>query len=197
MPESVVLEELEALDILFQGVMQLRSGRRDQDTAKDRPFTPTSLYQWREGPRFPRCDLSPISAVCECRWSRTWLPRARCNANAAGASGTRSVTADTCPGASLEVAPTSPVGAQPRGNSLSAVPSVANTASYRGCVKWKEAKAAFVKRAPEGVRKSAATSPTQSTTGRSICRADGSGRGLELRRPRGACCQGHPHSTKS
>ena len=32
------------------------------------------------------------------------------------------------------------------------------TASYRGCIKWKEARAALAKRAPEGVRKSAATS---------------------------------------
>ena len=31
MPESVVREELEALDIQVQGVKQLRSGRRDQD----------------------------------------------------------------------------------------------------------------------------------------------------------------------
>jgi hypothetical protein len=31
MPESVVREELEAMDIHAQGIMQLRSGRRDQD----------------------------------------------------------------------------------------------------------------------------------------------------------------------
>jgi hypothetical protein len=65
MPESVVREELETLDIHVQGVMQLRSGRSDQETAKDRPLTPTSLYQWREGPRFSRCNLSSNSAVCE------------------------------------------------------------------------------------------------------------------------------------
>jgi hypothetical protein len=40
MPENVVREEVEALDIHVQGVMQLRSGRRDQDPAKDRPLTP-------------------------------------------------------------------------------------------------------------------------------------------------------------
>jgi hypothetical protein len=33
MPESVVREELELLDIHVQGVTQLRSGRRDQDPA--------------------------------------------------------------------------------------------------------------------------------------------------------------------
>jgi methyl coenzyme M reductase subunit C-like uncharacterized protein (methanogenesis marker protein 7) len=40
MADSVVREELEALDIHVQGVLQLRSGRRDQDLAKDRPLTP-------------------------------------------------------------------------------------------------------------------------------------------------------------
>jgi hypothetical protein len=35
MPESVVWEELESLNIRVQGVIQLRSGRRDQDPAKD------------------------------------------------------------------------------------------------------------------------------------------------------------------
>jgi len=45
MPESVVREELETLGIHVQGVKQLRSGRRDQDPTKDRPPTPTSLYQ--------------------------------------------------------------------------------------------------------------------------------------------------------
>jgi hypothetical protein len=33
MPESVVREELESLNIRVQGVMQLRSGRRDQEPA--------------------------------------------------------------------------------------------------------------------------------------------------------------------
>ena len=46
MPESAVREELESLKIRVQGVMQLRSGRRDQDPAKDRPPTPTSLCLW-------------------------------------------------------------------------------------------------------------------------------------------------------
>jgi len=40
MPESVVLEKLKSLNIRVQGVTQLRSGHRDQDTAKDRPPTP-------------------------------------------------------------------------------------------------------------------------------------------------------------
>jgi hypothetical protein len=48
MPESVAREELESLNIRLQGVTQLRSGRRDQDPAKDRAPTTISFYQWRE-----------------------------------------------------------------------------------------------------------------------------------------------------
>ena len=47
MPESVVREELESLDIRVQEVTQLCSGRRDQDPAKDRPLTPHFMYRWR------------------------------------------------------------------------------------------------------------------------------------------------------
>jgi methyl coenzyme M reductase subunit C-like uncharacterized protein (methanogenesis marker protein 7) len=50
MPESVVREELEALDIHVQGVMQLLSGRRDQDPAKDRPLTPQIIVSVARGP---------------------------------------------------------------------------------------------------------------------------------------------------
>jgi len=98
MPESV------ALDIHIQGVMQLLSGLRDQAkprTALSPPFL---------------CVIGANSAAYECRWSRTWLQKARCNANAASASYTRSVTADTRPGASRVVDSTSPVGAQPCGS---------------------------------------------------------------------------------
>ena len=88
---------------------------------------PTSLFPWRGGLKCPRCDLSSNSAVCECRWSRTWRQTVPCNINAASASDTRSVNADKRPGASRVVAPISAVGAQPRGNSLSAVAAGATT----------------------------------------------------------------------
>ena len=95
---------------------------------------PTSLYQWRGDPRCLRYDLSLISAVCKCRLSRTWLQRVPCNANAESASDTRSVTADTSPSALRVVAPTSSVGAQPRGNSLSAVAAGVITQRVTGAV---------------------------------------------------------------
>ena len=42
MPETVVREELESLNIRVHGVKQLRSGRRDHGPAKGCPLTPTS-----------------------------------------------------------------------------------------------------------------------------------------------------------
>ena len=101
MPESVASEELESANICFQGVTQLRSGRRDRDTAKDYPPNPTSLCQWRACLTCSTGNHSPNSAVCECRWYRTWLQKDRCKASAASASATRSATADTHLGASL------------------------------------------------------------------------------------------------
>jgi hypothetical protein len=64
----------------------------------------------------------------------TWLQKARCNARAASASDTRRVTADTRPGASRVVAPTSPVGAHPDGSSLSAVATGATPQRVTGAV---------------------------------------------------------------
>jgi hypothetical protein len=40
MPESAVREELEDMKIHVQGVMEMRSSRRDQDPTKDRALTP-------------------------------------------------------------------------------------------------------------------------------------------------------------
>ena len=40
MPESVVRDEVESLNIRVQGITELRAGRHDTDPAKDRPPTP-------------------------------------------------------------------------------------------------------------------------------------------------------------
>ena len=95
---------------------------------------PTSFYQGHGGPRCLRYDQSLNSAVCECRWSRTWLHRVPCNANAASASDTRNVTSDTLPGASRVVAPNSPVSAQPLGKRLGVVAAGATIPRVTGAV---------------------------------------------------------------
>jgi hypothetical protein len=120
MPESVVREELEFLNFRVQGVTQLRSGSRDSDLAKDHP-PPTSSCQWREGPRCQKCDRSPKSAACECRWSRMWLQNARCNASAPQRFGHTQRNCGYAPRCVACGAPTSLVDALPRRNSLSAV----------------------------------------------------------------------------
>ena len=66
MPESVAREELEALDIQVQAVMQLRSGRRNRDPAKDRPLTPFIVYVAR-GPEVSR--VRSITELCGLRVS--------------------------------------------------------------------------------------------------------------------------------
>ena len=60
MPEIVVGEELESLNIRVQGVTQLRSGRRDQDPSKDRPPTPHFILSVVRGP-----EVSKVRALTE------------------------------------------------------------------------------------------------------------------------------------
>jgi hypothetical protein len=157
-PESVVREKLESLNIRVQGVMQLRSGRRDKDPAKNSPPTPHFIISVARGLRCQRCVHLPNSAVCECRWSRTRTRKAHWNISAVNASDTRSETADTSPSTSHVGAPSSPMDATPRGNSHCTVAAWYHTANYRVCIKWKEAKAAFTKQASEHSRKSDVTS---------------------------------------
>jgi hypothetical protein len=50
MTECLVQEELTALGISVQGVMQLRSGRRPQDGTQGRPFIPHFIVSVPRGP---------------------------------------------------------------------------------------------------------------------------------------------------
>ena len=60
MPETVVREELEVLGICVQGILQLRSGRRDQDPEKDRPATPHFIVSEARGP-----DVTRVRAITQ------------------------------------------------------------------------------------------------------------------------------------
>jgi hypothetical protein len=157
MPESVVREELESLNIHVKGVMQLRSGRRDQDPANDCPPPYTSLPRWREDLSCQKYDHSPNSADCECRRTRMWPQKAHCNASAVSALDKRSVIADTRPGESRVAAPTSTVGVHPARTATLLQLQGKPHGELQGCVKWKEAKAALAKQAPGRARKSPAT----------------------------------------
>jgi hypothetical protein len=65
MPESVVREELEVLGMRAQGVMQLRSGRRDLDASKDRPLTPHFIVSVARGPGVQK--VRSLSELCGLR----------------------------------------------------------------------------------------------------------------------------------
>jgi hypothetical protein len=95
---------------------------------------PTSLSQWRVDLRCHKYVHSPNSADCVCRWKCTWPRKVHCNASAASALDTRSVTADTRPVASRVAAPNSQVGAPPHMNSLSAVAAGETTRRTTGAV---------------------------------------------------------------
>jgi hypothetical protein len=60
MPESVVREDLKALYIYVQGVLQLRSDLRDHDPAKDRPLTPHFIVSVARGH-----DISKVRSITE------------------------------------------------------------------------------------------------------------------------------------
>jgi hypothetical protein len=62
MPESVVREELESPNVRVQGVMQLRSGCRDQDPAKDRPPTRHFIISVARGPEVSK--VHSLSELC-------------------------------------------------------------------------------------------------------------------------------------
>jgi hypothetical protein len=67
MPESVVREELEALGICVQGVLQLRSGRRDMDASKDGPLAPHFIVSVSRGPGVQ--NMRSFSELCGLRVS--------------------------------------------------------------------------------------------------------------------------------
>jgi hypothetical protein len=60
MPEAEIKEDLEALHINVQAVMQLRSKRRDQDPVKDRPLTPHFIVSVVRGP-----DVANVRSLTE------------------------------------------------------------------------------------------------------------------------------------
>jgi PAX-interacting protein 1 len=66
-PKEVVREELEILGIRVQGVLQLRSGRRDQETAKARPLTPHFIVSIARGPEVAK--VRSLTELCGLRIS--------------------------------------------------------------------------------------------------------------------------------
>jgi len=121
MPESVVREGLQSLNIRVQGVTQMRSGRRDQDPAKDRLPIPHFIVSVAQGPEVSK--VRSLTEICSLRVSvESYVaPKGPLQCKRFQRFG------HTHPGASRVGARTSLVDALPRGNSLSAVAAVETT----------------------------------------------------------------------
>ena len=150
MPESAFREELESLGIQVQGVMQIRSGRRDQDPSKDRPLTPHFIVSVARGPEVPK--VRSLTGLCGLRVKvETYVPpkgplqckrcQRFCHTQRNCGHGPRCVA---CGGPHL-VADCPAPRVQPRCCGCGGD----HTARYRECAKWKEAKAALAGRASE------------------------------------------------
>ena len=154
MPESVDIEDLESLKIRVQGITQLPCGCRDHETTKDDP--PSPIISVAQGPQVSK--VRSLTQRCGLRMSveSYGASKGPCNASAASASVTRSVTADTNADASRLGALTFLEAVLHYWNSLSVLTVGEPHGELRGCVKWKEAKAAVSIEAPERSRRESA-----------------------------------------
>jgi len=151
-------EELESLNICVQGVTQLRSGRRDPDPAKDRPPTPHFIVSVASGP-----EVSKVRSLTELYGLRVSVesylaPKGPLQCKRCQRFGHTQRNCGYAPrcvafgGSHL-----SGGCSTPRDQPVCCGCGGNHTANYRGCVKWKEAKAALAKQAPERSQKSVAT----------------------------------------
>jgi hypothetical protein len=158
MPESVIREELKALNIRVQLVSQLRSGRRYQDTTKDRPPTAHFIISVAREPEVSR--VRSVTEICGFRVTvETYVaPKGplkckRCQRF--GHTQRNCGHVPRCVGCvGSHLSGECPV---PRGQPQYCSCGGDHTANYWGCVKWKEARAALAKRAPERGPKSTIT----------------------------------------
>jgi hypothetical protein len=148
MPVDVVWEELENLGIGVQGVLQLRSARRDQEAAKDRPLTTHFIVSVARGPEVAKVhsltelyglrvsvetNFAPKGPL-QCKRGKSFVHTQRHYGYAP-----RFVS---CGEAHL-LWECSTLQLQLKCRSCGGN----HAASYRGCAKWKDAKTALTKRA--------------------------------------------------
>jgi hypothetical protein len=147
-PEAEIKEELEALRIHVQAVMQLRSRRRDQDVEKDRPLTPPFIVSSTRDP-----DVAKVRSLTELCGLRVKVethnaPKGPLQCKRCLGFGH---TQRNCGYAPRCVAcrDAHPSGkcATPKQQLKCCSCGGNHTANYRGCSKWKEAKEAAAKRA--------------------------------------------------
>jgi hypothetical protein len=161
MPGDVVREELENLDICVRGILQLRSARRDQEDAKARPLTPHFIVSVTRGPEVAKVrsltELSGLRVTVETYVApKGPLQCKRCQRF--GHTQRYCGYAPRC----VACGEAHPSGecSTPQQELKCCSCGGNHTANYRGCTKWKEAKAALAKRAPtERSRVGGAPSP--------------------------------------
>jgi hypothetical protein len=161
MPESVAREELETMGIHVQGVLQLRSGRRDQDEARDLRLTPHFIVSVARGAEVQK--MRYLTELCGLRVSvESYVaPKAPLQCKRCRRFGHTQRNCGypprclACGEAHLSGECSTPT------QQLKCCSCGGNhTANYRGCLKWKEAKAALVKRMqPERRQTNGATGP--------------------------------------
>jgi len=157
MPESVVREELESLNICVQGITQLRSGRRDPDTAKNRPTTPHFIVSVARGPEVSK--VRSLTELCGLRVSvESYLaPKVPLQCKRCQRFGHTQLNCGYAPRCVACVGSHLSGGCSTTRDQPVCCGGRNHTANYRGCVKWKETKAAIAKQASELSRKSVST----------------------------------------
>jgi hypothetical protein len=160
MPENVVREELENLGISAQGILQLRSGRRDQESATAHRLTPHFIVSVARRPEVAK--VRSITELCSLRVTveiyvapKGPLQCKRCQRF--GHTQRYCGYAPRC----VACGKTHHSGecSTPRQELKCCSCGGNHTTNYRGCAKWKEAKAALAKRAPN-VRGSVGGAPS-------------------------------------
>ena len=159
MPESVVREELESLDIHVLGIIQLRSGSREHDPVKNRPSTTHYIVSVARGAE--ESKVQSLKELCVLRLTVEWYvaPKAPLQCKCCKRFGHTqrkcrySPRCIACGGPHIS-------GGCPvtRGHPQCCSCERNHTENNRVSIKWKEARAALTKHAPERGRKSTATS---------------------------------------
>jgi hypothetical protein len=151
MPDDVVREELGALGICVQGVMQLRSGRRDQNPEKDRPVTLNFIVTVARGPEVTK--IRSITQLCGLRVTvETYTaPNGPLQCKRCQRFGHTQRNCGYAPWC-VACGKTHHSGecSTPKEQLKCCGCGGNHTANYRSCGKWKEAKEAIARRAPAG-----------------------------------------------
>jgi hypothetical protein len=150
MPESVVRQELEDLGICVQGVMQLRSRCRDLDASKDRPLIPHFTVSVARGPGVQK--VPSFFELCSLRVSveKYVAPKGSVQCKRCQRFG-HTQRNSSYPPRCVACGDTHKSGecSTPQQQLKSCSCGGNHTANYRGCSKWKEAKAALAKQVPK------------------------------------------------